>query len=828
MRYHSRFRRHLLLGGALLAMTASPAFADEKPAADPVAVDTAPATDAPAPEAEGAQLDDIVVTATKTETNLQKTPIAIAVLSNAALVDRHVQSLYDLADGAVPSLRVATFEARQTALTIGIRGIVPLDANQPAREQGVGVYIDGVYLGRQHGLNAALFDVERIEVLKGPQGSLFGRNTEGGALSIVTKAPSGVFGGTISAGAGNYGSHSGQIHLDLPEVANVSVKLDAIEQYQGATTKNPLAGQTGWNYYDRYGFRAAARWKPFEGFTADFSYDMGHDSNSPFYSQLLNYNPNHCVAGPVSASPNCVLPGTAPTTFTGAVKGLPPIVVVNGTTRMKVADIGVPQQPSIDKTHGYTANLKWAVAPWVELRSITAWRDVSSNQWDNSGGAHRPPVTGIGCSGTTGCNFSRYSLADLYQHQFSQELQAVGHFDKIDYAVGAYYFNETANDDAATPSSNAFNATGTAVTVLDPCTGSAGFGSLPSCRFIDRASIAHAKSYAVYGQATYSPIDTLHFTVGGRGTWDEKDGALYVVNNAPRPFTFKQNTSRFNPTAIIAWDAADGINLYAKYATGYRGGGASSRSVTYRQFGPEDAKSYEIGAKTEFFDHRVRLNLAGYIMNRTGSQIDFSSVSFDPVTGTNRNTIETVNAPGNTKIRGVEADLTVNPLRGLTLSASYAYTYTKIPPVVNPFTGVMQNVYIVFTPRNAASGAVDYAAPLGGMTLKFHLDANYADATQTFDQYATKNDSSFVVNGRIALADIELGGGSNKLTLSVWARNLFDNQYVYRRDPTNSLGGIARRHQCPGRDAGCLQPEFGHRQYPWRLWQFQRAAHLWR
>src|SRR6185312_11125095 len=116
-----------------------------------------------------------------------------------------IQSLLDLADGAVPGLRVATFEARQSALTIGIRGIVPLDANQPAREQGVGVYIDGVYLGRQHGLNAALFDVERIEVLKGPQGTLFGRNTEGGALSIVTKAPTGIFEGRATAGVSNYG-----------------------------------------------------------------------------------------------------------------------------------------------------------------------------------------------------------------------------------------------------------------------------------------------------------------------------------------------------------------------------------------------------------------------------------------------------------------------------------------------------------------------------------------------------------------------------------------------------------------------------------------------
>jgi len=121
-------------------------------------------------------LDQVIVTATKQETNLQKTPIAITVVNAKAIEDRHVQSILDLADGSVPGLRVATFEARQSALTIGIRGIVPLDANQPAREQGVGVYIDGVYLGRQHGLNAALLDLERMEVLKGPQGTLFGRN----------------------------------------------------------------------------------------------------------------------------------------------------------------------------------------------------------------------------------------------------------------------------------------------------------------------------------------------------------------------------------------------------------------------------------------------------------------------------------------------------------------------------------------------------------------------------------------------------------------------------------------------------------------------------
>ncbi|KAK0359403.1 hypothetical protein LTR94_031439, partial [Friedmanniomyces endolithicus] len=182
--------------------------------------------------------------------------------------------------------------ARQSALTVGIRGIVPFDQNQTARDTGVGVYIDGVYLGRSQGLNAALFDVARLEVLRGPQGTLFGRNTEGGALSIVTKGPSGEFGGRAVAGVGNYGSYNGELHLDLPEVHNVAVKLDGVVQHQDPTTRNPLSGQAGWNQYQRVGGRITALWKPVDGVSAEISYDQAKDENTPFYSQLVTYNPN--------------------------------------------------------------------------------------------------------------------------------------------------------------------------------------------------------------------------------------------------------------------------------------------------------------------------------------------------------------------------------------------------------------------------------------------------------------------------------------------------------------------------------------------------------
>ncbi|WP_310533782.1 TonB-dependent receptor [Novosphingobium sp.] len=842
------------LATALAFGLATPAAASISVTADGVTVAGAGTEAATADEGQNAEqstensnnggLTEIVVTATKRETNLQKTPISISVMGAETIKERKVMSLLDLADGGVPSLRVATFEARQSALTIGIRGIVPLDANQPAREQGVGIYIDGVYLGRQHGLNAALFDIERVEVLKGPQGTLFGRNTEGGALSLISKAPTGEFGGRIEGTFGNIGTRSGSLHLNLPEVAGFSVKLDGVYQHQDAVTKNPLAGQAGFGFYNRKGMRAAVRWKPVDGITNDFAFDIAKDENTPYYSQLLNYNPNNCLSGGSNTAPlaipagsTCVTPGTAFTGTQGSIRALVPGVVVNGDTLMRVADIGVPQQNSVDKTHGFTNVFKWKVSPDLELRSITAWRGVDVEQYDNSGGYHRVPVINYTAACTTAapCAFSRYSLADLRQRQFSQELQAVGSVGSIDYVAGLYYFNEHVSDDAATPN--------TMGVVYNTAT-SASFVTIPYCAAtnpataidfvgnavrgcnIDRASEVFSKSYAAYGQLTWNATEQLHITVGGRYTEDKKQGALLASRNidyrnpanaailATNGYTpLDKKWNRFNPMATIAYDFNDDVHGYAKYSTGYRAGGASSRTSDYRAFNPEDVKNYEVGLKADLFNRHARFNIAAYMMDRKGSQVDLSTIQ--PTATGNFNNLVTFNAPGTTKIRGIEADLTVKPVDGLTLDLSYAYTYTDVPPVNVTYTAfctgvgtpstactaagqainsstVAQKFYIVFTPRNAASGSIAYEYPLGssGARVKFHMDANYAQATQSFDQFATKADASFIVNARLSVLDVALGAGGSKLNFGVWSRNLFNEQHVYRRDPSNSIPAV--------------------------------------
>ena len=729
-------------------------------AASPVLAQTIVAPEPPAEEPITG-LSDVIVTATKRETNLQDTPISISVVNAEALTDRHVQSLLDLGDGSVPGLRITTFEARQSALTIGIRGIVPNDANQPAREQGVGVYVDGVYLGRQHGLGAALLDIERVEVLKGPQGTLFGRNTEGGALSLVTRKPKGEFGMRAVAGIGNLDSYNSELHVDFPAIGDFAIKVDGVISAQGPVTSNILPGAEGFGQYDSRGIRAQVRWTPTEAFTATLAADMGKDKNTPFYSQLLNFNPNGLT----------VVPFTAASVPAGSIRGLSPLVQVAGEDRMTVADIGVPQQWNVDDTRGADLHMSFRPNDALEIRSITAYREVDVDQWDNIAGAHRPPV--VGPNG----NFSRYSLAGFWQHQFSQELQFVGSLgDRLDYVGGLYYFKETVSDDAATPTTNRWNADGTGYTILDPTPTIRGF------RFIDRASTAHSESKAIYGQATWTPdvlSDTLHLTVGGRYTWDDKDGVLSTVNNLPTNFTFATSVDRFDPLVTLAYEPTEHINLYAKYSTGYRAGGASSRSLTYRSFDPEEVKAYEIGLKSDLFDNRVRLNAAIYAMDRTDSQIDFSLI-----TGT-RNTLETVNAPGTTKIRGLELEGQFQATSNLRLAASYAYTDAKIPDTINPFNGLVQKVFIAFTPENAASVSADWESPLRSATFKAHIDANYADASHSFEQFEIKNDSSFIVNARVSVADIYTTQGGPQLEVALWSRNLLDETYVYRRDPSN-------------------------------------------
>lgn len=720
-------RRHALLAGsAILALSAFALPALAEATAESV-------------------LDEVIVTAEKRETNLQKTPVAASVLGAEQLADRRIQSLADLST-AIPSLRIAPFFSRSSALTVGIRGIVPFDANQPSRDAGVGVYIDGVYLGRSQGLGAALYDIERIEVLKGPQGALFGRNSTGGAVSIVSRAPTGELGLRQTFGVRNYNGYSSETHLDLPEWNNISVKIDGVVSKRDGTTDNPMDGQSDFNLVDRSGIHVGVLWSPTDNFEARLDFDEAYDGTSPYYVQLLSKSP------------------TSP--------ALAPLVKVQ-PDRADSGDIGVPQEDSVGRTQGWSLRLSWSPSDELEVRTISAYRRVKQSQYDNGIGAH----AGIF---VPNAQFARYSLASLRQDQVSHEIQALGSLGELTYVVGAYYYHEEGDDDAWTPNTLQWNATGTAATRLPSLLAGARWP------FPDRASTARATSTAVFGQVTWIPTaleGRLRLTAGGRFTHDKKDGELTRVNGAVTAFTFDFEDDRFDPSVSALFDLTETTSVYAKWGTAYRAGGANSRSVSYRSFGPEEVATTEAGIKSEFWDRRARLNVAAFTTRYSDIQIDFSAVNLN---NSNRGTIETVNAPGEGRIEGLEVDLTVAPLTGLTLSANYAFTTSHLPQAANPFAaGRLQPVYIVYTPKNAFSASIDYTRPLGEMTLRAHLDANLADGYRGSSGENTFSDQSRVWNGRLALSDIRVTE-SVRMEASLWARNLFDDEYVFYRSAAAS------------------------------------------
>ncbi len=297
--------------------------------------------------------------------------------------------------------------------------------------------------------------------------------------------------------------------------------------------------------------------------------------------------------------------------------------------------------------------------------------------------------------------------------------------------------------------------------------------------FPDRASTAKADSVAVFGQATWTaPVlgDRLKLTVGARFTDDQKSGTLYKVNGADTNFRFDTSSSRLDPSLTIALDPVDDVHLYAKWGTAYRAGGANSRSVSYRAFGPEEVQTTEAGMKADFWNQRARLNVAAYSTRYTDIQIDFSAVNLN---ASNRGTLETVNAPGTGKIRGFEADLSLAPADGLRLSLSYAYTDGKLPQAANPFNNnALQNVFIVYTPKNAFGGSIDFERSLSWARLHANFNGSVADGYRASSGEATLTDSSAVFNTRLSLSDVDLGGRGT-LDVALWSRNLFDAQYTF-------------------------------------------------
>lgn len=736
-----------------------------------------------AQDAEAADDGVILVTAQRREQALQQVPLAVTAVSAAQLEDRNIVGLASFANGTIPGVKIAPFAGSATTLSIASRGVVPLDPSQGTQEMPVPLYLDGVPLGRSQGLGLELIDPERVEFLRGPQGQLFGRNAQGGAVQFVSRRPTGEMGFDARVRIGNYGLDSQRLSVNLPEFNNIRVQGAIARTQRDGFTKNPgpqiYSAQRDWNYIDSLGFRIAAEWNPSDNLRVNYAYDDADIDDAQSYLTWL----------PV------LINGRPPLSPQAAFNGDYPDVAFAPTFHE-----GFNTQSS-----GHALTVQFDASDAITLKSISSYRETSRNGSGNLG-------AGLPVGGSSTGFLTTSAREDLDQNQTYQELQFLGGWDNLDVTIGATYFNEKVDDQRRSYISGpGLNLPGLGIqpAALANCRG------LLTCLTARSEQNAETNSYGLYGQVTYT-IDRLELTAGVRYTDDKKVGfRTYIAPPALPPYTettpsgplppsalFREK--RWDPAFVVKYNFTDEVNAYFRYATGYRGGGVSVRSLSFRPYDAEETESFEFGLKSRLLDNRMTLNIAAYQNRTTNQQLTFFEAPL-----TNPSLTTTLNTPIPYKVKGVEVEAAINIAEGLTISGTYAYTDTReFFEFDNPLTVPVDPIrfYSALVPEHSGSVAIDYSTDLRDAELRFHLD--YTAASRHHVTGAAQLVASFapgyvrpttkvsMLNGRIALGDIDVGPTTAEF--AIFGNNLTDaTNFTFGFDGAASGGGFGQFIQAP-------------------------------
>ncbi len=691
-------------------------------------------------------LEVIVVTAQKREEGLQGIPVAVSAFSSSALEAIGATDFTAIGE-YVPNLNIMPQSGTNgTAITLrGIGSAEPSAAIDPK----VGLYVDGVYVARN---TATVFelDLERIEVLRGPQGTLWGKNTTGGSINVITTKPTGELGLKQELGFGDYGRFRSKTVLDLNpselgELGSVNLKFSYLKTMSDGwanRVNDRVAGPHDLGEVDSDSLRFASAWNLNEDIVIDYAFDHINRNGTSRQDQLL-YAP----------------PSMGADRYASRRKRL---------ERFSLDTAG-RDEITID---AHTLVATWDLGD-VTLKSITGYRD-SNLQYD-------PDLDGTPVEFTarllstgamsTGGLYNVYGTRD--DEQFSQELQAVGTTldGRLDYVAGLYYFDEE----------------GTESTI-----GSLYYDALAPFVFFNDTSKTFTidnKSMAVYGQATYTlPVldDRLRVTLGGRYTDDDKDVHKTVHNGVPADMPGQKSWNHFSPAGTIDFQASEDVNVYLRVAEAYNAGIFNVRSSAASFSTPADEEtvvSYELGAKTEWFEHRLRLNTALFYSEFE----DMQSIVYVAGESTALNV-------GSTDIWGAEVELLASPVAGLTLGLSYGYLDYEINEFVYGQIDVTDSAALPYMPENTASGFIEFRfLPLAIGTVALRLDATYKDevAFSPLNSATTQADDYALVNARITLS--ELPFESVDASIAVWGKNLADEDYQifgidYAQFQTGSFG----------------------------------------
>ncbi len=734
-------------------------------------------------------LDEVMVTARRVEESLQDTPVSVSAFSRNDIEMLGVSEAGDIAR-YTPNLEMRKQSGSDDNFAIALRGLYSAEPSL-AVEPTVGVYVDGVYLARVAGMAFDIVDMERIEVLRGPQGTLFGRNTIGGAINVVTQKPRGEFALRQQVTQHNRGSRL-QTTIDTPRLGDFSAKLSYLRTNRNGEYKSLHTGaEVGSAQADAA--RLALRWEPTDTFSADYSFDWSRRDSSAQNNQLTHVRDLH--ANPASPYYGGAFFDTlAQLASRGRQSALP---VLSTASNESYSDID---------SHALT--LEWDASPALTIKSITSYRE-----WDRRGnpdwGYAPAPADGSLCpqasynflTGSCAQPVAAGELVPIFQargrsgqRQFTQEFQFIGSLfdDQLRYTTGFYYFEEkgreASNQTLVVPA--ALSVAGTPLEAINQ-----GNSIVVQQPFLNYRT--DNQSWAIYGDFTYTVTPRLDLTLGLRYTVDRKETTL--TNNlrdtpqSPAASATLQTVkddedwSNFNPSLTLNFAWTDDITVYGKVATGYRSGGYNIRAnnvESFRQpFDEEHLVSYEFGWKTDLLDRSLRFNGAAFHMVYDDRQV----AQFDAGSGGASTNI--VNA-GKSTVTGFEVEAIWLPTAGLRLMASYGYQDTDFKKFItsaqDPVTGLPlgQNVDISnlakgSAPRQSASGIVEYAfEPMHWGALTLRLDATYTDE-MAFHPQLNRYDSapSFtLINARASLAEIPLGEYGH-LELALWGRNITNRKY---------------------------------------------------
>ncbi|HWW25390.1 MAG TPA: TonB-dependent receptor [Caulobacter sp.] len=707
---------------------------------------------------EATALDEIVVTAQKRAENLQDVPVSVTALTADQLKDQRVGDVLALS-GLSPGLQIKTDDNAANP-RIFIRGIGVNDFN-PSTASAVGVYVDGVYVASPLAQMSGFYDLQQVEVLRGPQGTLYGRNTTGGAINVTTKKPSATPEGDLAVDYGRFNSLNVQGGFGGPIADTLAFRIAGLYDKSDGYTLNRLTGNKG-NDADRKAVRGALRWTPDDKLTVDVSASYSKSSGG----SILTYNRSLVAQTAEAAStadpdPTFGYIFCKPAYYTSGqctnVAGY-----ANTSTDKYQGDYRF-EGKDIVKLFGATSAISYDFGG-VTLYSITGYQRAKRDDYEET---DANPIS----------IFDARYIAE--QDTTSQEFRLQSNSaTALRWVAGLYAARDNLDNDSH------YNVL-EVLRVPDPVNNPTGMDPANSIGVFGWPLHQKTTSYAAFGQVDYDLTPKLTLTGGLRWSQDKKtfhyvsdvDYGLLTLFEYDNQKTFSSISGRVG----LRYALSDDANVYATYNRGTKSGGFFSGQTTDpADLGPyrdETVNAYEVGAKSEFLDRRLRVNVSAFYY-------DYKDLQVYTVIQRNGLPVQLFTNASKARVYGGEAEIEARPMTGLslTLGASLLNAeYKDFQSLGDDYSGNT----LPSAPKASLNGAARYEHPVGTGKLISQLDFTYRGKVfyDTANTERLSDKARAYVNGQLGWAFAD-----GRYELGVWGKNLADTTNISDITPIAAFG----------------------------------------